>query len=215
MDESVLTGNITRVVENLCHDELAVLNRGMGHLLGRPDLGSEGNPLGPATIVGAFSEAVQTLKADRKIKFQIMKDLNQGPLGDIATIYADLNQHLTRLNMVPAPGRAGVLNRGSAADRAAAKAAGKAPDAPAAEMDIMAMFKRMYGSGTPTAPAPSYRCCTHADAVAGTSLWRSGFSGDQPARRSPGLRPTRVCAAAAHGIGLRAGRADHFIGGSA
>jgi Protein of unknown function (DUF1631) len=156
MDESVLTGNITRVVENLCHDELAVLNRGMGHLLGKPDLGSEGNPLGPATIVGAFSEAVQTLKADRKIKFQIMKDLNQGPLGDIATIYADLNQHLTRLNMVPAPGRAGVLNRGGAADRAAAKAAGKAPEAPAAEMDIMAMFKRMYGSGTPTAPAPSF-----------------------------------------------------------
>ena len=30
MDESVLTGNITRVVENLCHDELAILNRGMG-----------------------------------------------------------------------------------------------------------------------------------------------------------------------------------------
>ena len=28
MDESVLTGNITRVVENLCHDELQLLNRG-------------------------------------------------------------------------------------------------------------------------------------------------------------------------------------------
>ena len=41
MDEAVLTGNIPRVVENLCHDELVVLNRGMGYLLGRPDLETE------------------------------------------------------------------------------------------------------------------------------------------------------------------------------
>ena len=47
-----------------------------------------------------------------------MKDLNQGPLGDIAAIYADLNQHLTRLNMVPSAGRS-IVNRGGAADRAA------------------------------------------------------------------------------------------------
>ncbi len=40
-------GNITRVVENLCHDELATLNRGMGYLLGQPDLATDGNPLGP------------------------------------------------------------------------------------------------------------------------------------------------------------------------
>ena len=38
MDESVITGNITRVVENPCHDELQTLNRGIGHLLGNPDL---------------------------------------------------------------------------------------------------------------------------------------------------------------------------------
>ena len=38
MDESVLTGNITRIVENLSHDELLTLNRGLGFLLGRPDM---------------------------------------------------------------------------------------------------------------------------------------------------------------------------------
>ncbi len=106
MDEAVLHGNITRVVENLCHDELAVLTRGVGYLMGEPDLATESNPLGPATIVGAFSMALGTLKSDRRIKFQIMKDLNQAQLGEIANIYADLNRHLTRLNMVPAAGRA-------------------------------------------------------------------------------------------------------------
>jgi hypothetical protein len=34
MDESVLTGNITRIVENLSHDELLTLNRGPGSLVG-------------------------------------------------------------------------------------------------------------------------------------------------------------------------------------
>ena len=65
MDESVLQGNITRVVENLCHDELVALNRGMGYLLGEPDLATDTNPLGPSTIVDAFSKAVGTLKSDR------------------------------------------------------------------------------------------------------------------------------------------------------
>ena len=153
MDESVLQGNITRVVENLCHDELVILNRGVGYLLGKPDLGNDGNPLGPSTIVGAFSEAVRTMKAERKIRFQIMKDLNQAQLGEIATIYSDLNKHLTRLNMMPGPGRAGMINRSGSGDRAAAKMAGKPPPPPAPnpELDVMAMFKRMYGSGTPTA----------------------------------------------------------------
>ena len=164
MDESVLQGNITRVVENLCHDELVVLNRGVGYLLGQPDLSTEGNPLGPATIVGAFTEAVRTLKTDRKIKFQIMKDLNQAQLGEIATVYADLNKHLTQLNVMPAAGRAGIINRSGAGDRAAAKQGGKAPSPhqppSTPEVDVMAMFKRMYGSATPsaspTASGPQY-----------------------------------------------------------
>ena len=45
MDETVVTGNITRVVENLCHDELLLLNRGIGHLLGQPDLETDQNPI--------------------------------------------------------------------------------------------------------------------------------------------------------------------------
>ena len=38
VDESVLVGNIVRVVENVCHEELVTLNRGIGHLLGKPHL---------------------------------------------------------------------------------------------------------------------------------------------------------------------------------
>ena len=153
MDESVLNGNITRVVENACHDELLMLNRGMGHLLGNPELSTDANPWAPATIVDAFSQAVQSLKVERRIKFQIMKDLNQAPLAGIASIYADLNSHLLKLNVVPGISRPSIINRGgSAADRAAAKAA-KAAAAPP-EMDVMALFKRMYGSAPAQRAAP-------------------------------------------------------------
>ena len=151
MDEAVLTGNITRVVENLCHDELATLNRGVGYLLGKPDLPTEANPLGPATIVGAFSNAVATLKVDRRTKFQIMKDLNQAPLGEINAIYGHLNQHLGRLHMIPAIGRAGIVNRGGPADRTSAKRDEASASTPAPEVDVMAMFRRLYGSSV--APA--------------------------------------------------------------
>ncbi len=154
MDESVLNGNITRVVENACHEELLMLNRGMGHLLGNPELSTDANPWSPATIVDAFSQAVQSLKAERRIKFQIMKDLNQAPLAGIASIYADLNSHLLKLNVVPGISRPVIANRGSsAAERAAAKAA-KAAAAPPPEMDVMALFKRMYGSAPAQRAAP-------------------------------------------------------------
>jgi len=164
MDESVLTGNITRIVENVCHDELQVLNRGLGYLLGRPDLETDTNPLSPSAIVDAFAEALKSIKSDRRVKFQILKELNQAPMGEIAEIYGDLNKHLNKLNMVPAAVRPNILNRGGSADReraradvAAAKAAQDAGGGAAAEIDVMEMFKRMYGSATPrgyTPPSP-------------------------------------------------------------
>ena len=79
--------NIVRIVENLCHDELSSLNRGIGHLLGRPDLETPDNPLAPSTIVSAFSEALKGVKAENRIKFQILKELNQGSLADINANY--------------------------------------------------------------------------------------------------------------------------------
>ena len=245
MDETVLQGNITRVVENLCHDELSVLNRGVGYLLGKPDLASDTNPLGPATIVGAFSGAVGSLKADRKIKFQIMKDLNQAPLGDIATVYADLNKHLTRRNAVPGPGRPGGVHRGASIERTAAKAHGGAPPPPpsSSEVDVMALFKRMYGSATPSAApaAPPFGGAPHAQFAPQLPQYGGAYSpphqemdGDLPQISLPGgqsrafapMRPTAsgyvpgppiISTADLHeGLTrLQAGQTDFDVGGAA
>jgi hypothetical protein len=148
MDESVITGNLTRVVGNLCQDELLELNRGVGHLLGRPDLETDDNPLGPATIVGAFVDALKSVPGDIRLKFAILRELNQASLGEIAAIYGDINKHLQNLHVVPAA-RATIARRPSAATGAhAERGPGKAAEHPAGqgsgEIDVMALYRRMY-----------------------------------------------------------------------
>jgi hypothetical protein len=154
MDESVLTGNIIRVVENLCYEELLELNRAVGYLIGRPDLETKSNPLAPTTIVEAFSQALQSIKVDQRIKHAILRELNQSSLADINAIYADLNRHLENLHVVPRL-RSPVAPRGggSAVERVASAEA-KQQSAAAAEaapedqgQDLMAVLQRLASAG--------------------------------------------------------------------
>ncbi|MBS0320320.1 MAG: DUF1631 domain-containing protein [Proteobacteria bacterium] len=163
MDEAVLTGNITRIVENSCHDQLAEFNRSIGYLLDKPGLETDGNPLAPQVIVDAFADALKQLKAERPIKFQVLKELNQTSLGDIAAIYSDMNQHLLNTHAVPATAmRPRVVQRNTGGERG--KPAPEVPEkkGPASpEVDMMSLFKRMFGGGAaaamtpPRAPAPA------------------------------------------------------------
>ena len=168
MDEAVVTGNITRGMENLCHDELQMLNRGIGHLLGQPDLETGRNPFAPVAIVEAFSDALQILKAEPRAKFAILKELNQASLVEINGIYADLNKHLQNKHVMPAGVRPWASARGAARGRAKpgrAPAEGAAA-APSPEADVMELFRRRFGlgavpnvargaAGMPGTPAPA------------------------------------------------------------
>jgi hypothetical protein len=162
MDESVVTGNIVRVVENLCHDELQLLNRGIGHLLGQPDLETDRNPFAPAAIVEAFTESLQTIKAEPTAKFTILKELNRASLSEINGIYADLNKHLQNLHVMPAGvsrplpiRRTGSSSRRAKAADGADEEHGHAADAAAqsAEIDVMELFRRRFG-GAAASQAP-------------------------------------------------------------
>jgi len=150
MDESVLSGNIVRVVENACHEELRELNRGVGYLMGQPNLETAANPLAPTTIVAAFTEALHGVKADRRIKLAILKELNQTSFGDIAAIYADVNRHLEGMNVVPQAHPAGMQRAGGHAPRAHdGKSPGELPaptPQPAGEIDLMAMLQRFVSA---------------------------------------------------------------------
>jgi hypothetical protein len=189
VDESVLVGNIVRVVENVSHEELITLNRGIGHLLGKPQLESSANPLGPGAIFGAFAESLGTLKADNRARFQILKELNQAPLGEVAAIYADVNRHLANLRIIP-PGSirsTSARNRSSATTQQKRASQGDKPEVsqPAPEMDVMAMFRRMASHGSfPLAghPPPPTRVFPPLPPTA------SGYVPGAPIVATPGLR---------------------------
>ena len=157
MDESVLSSNIIRVVENQCESELRELNRGVGFLLGRPDLETNANPLAPTTIVEAFTQALHGIGGDDRIKLTILKELNQTSLGDINAIYADLNRHLEGLKILPEH-RATAITRPQGQDRVhgdrvhgdRAHGDGKGEQGQgvgaAPEIDLMAMLQRLVGA---------------------------------------------------------------------
>ncbi|HEY6862461.1 MAG TPA: DUF1631 family protein, partial [Burkholderiales bacterium] len=186
VDESVIVGNIVRVVENVCHDELVALNRGIGHLLGKSVVENAANPLGPETIVRAFAEALDTLSAEPRVKFQILKELNQAPLGEFASIYGDVNRHLANLRIIPpTAGRKPAAPRGSSpAPRK--REGGDKPDAPQpSETDVMAMFRRAAShGGFPLAghPAPPTRVYPSLPPTP------SGYIPGNPIVATPGLR---------------------------
>ena len=143
MDESVLSGNIVRVVENQCETELRELNRGVGYLLGRPDLETDSNPLAPTTIVEAFTQALRGIGGDTRIKLTILKELNQTSLGDINAIYADLNRHLEGLKILPKH-RASITRPQSPGVHGEGR--GDPASAPPQEVDLMAMLQRLIGA---------------------------------------------------------------------
>ena len=156
MDETVITSNIVRVVENSAHEELIAFNRGIGSLLDSPGLETDANPFAPATIVEAFAEALTGVKAEEQVKFQILKELNQASLIDIAAIYADLNRHLTQLGVMPAGGTRGPGGRRTDRPPAPSRTAGNKGAAQSAEVDVMSLFRRMASQGSfPMAGAPS------------------------------------------------------------
>ena len=150
MDESVLASNIIRVVENQCESELRELNRGVGFLLGRPDLETTSNPLAPTTIVEAFTQALHGIGGDDRIKLTILKELNQTSLGDINAIYADPNRHLEGLKIPPehrARRRSRDRKAGARAWRPRARRRqGRARWERRPEIDLMAMLQRLVGA---------------------------------------------------------------------
>jgi hypothetical protein len=176
MDESIVIGNIVRVVENTCYDELLEFNRAVGYLLGRPELELTTNPLAPATIVQAFMEALRSLEGEERAKYAILKELNQSSLGDINAIYADLNRHLESLHVMPRGAHfvrraAGATPRPPAAEAQGAAHPRPAPSAPAGEVDLMTVLQRLAGRGA-TRPG--------AAGVPGAYPMQTGEGGDLP-----------------------------------
>ena len=213
MDETVITSNIVRVVENSAHEELIAFNRGIGSLLEAPGLETDANPLAPATIVEAFAEALAGVKADEQVKFQILKELNQASLIDIAAIYAELNRHLTQTRRDAGRGRPRARRPPRAGPAAHAVEAGREGHGTRrSRRDVAVPQDGVAGQ------LPDVRRAVAADARgAGCRAGRRRRGWDRGREWRRVFRRRRhaavgvvVHAAAAHAVGLRPRRADHL-----
>lgn len=98
---NVAIKNLSQGLESACHDELSALNQRIGYLLGDEQLDLSENPLSPEAICEAFKEAWARIDADPDIKLAVLKQVNQGLLTDINSLYADLNRHLVDRDVLP------------------------------------------------------------------------------------------------------------------
>ncbi|HZI82870.1 MAG TPA: DUF1631 family protein, partial [Casimicrobiaceae bacterium] len=94
---------------------------------------------------------LRSIKGDERIKFAILKELNQSSLGDINAIYADLNRHLESLHVVPQANTSYVRRGGGgparppAPDGQTAQPLAAAPASP--DVDLMALLQRLASRG--------------------------------------------------------------------
>lgn len=101
MEESVIVSNISRVFDNMCESEILPLNRRLGHLLNDSDMETVDNPFAPHSVFSSFKDSWKATGAADEIKLAVMRELNATVLGDVKSIYADLNRHLVGLAVLP------------------------------------------------------------------------------------------------------------------
>ena len=183
VEEDIALKNFVRSLINSCHDQLLPLNARIGFLLGERELATEDNPFGPLALALAFSDAWRDVEMRAEGKVVVMRMLDGGIIGDINSIYADLNRHLANLNVLPnlspisivraGAGRVNAYANSAAAARAEAAAAGDrgrgagaAAGAPESDADLFEMLRELF-----------------------TKIQRSGRAQAAPGGGAPGFAP--------------------------
>ncbi len=92
---------LMRSLADRCHDELVALNARIGFLLGERNLETEKNPFGPYALGKAFHDAWEGVDIKREGKVIVLKMVDDSVVGDVNSVYADLNRHLANLNVLP------------------------------------------------------------------------------------------------------------------
>jgi len=127
-EEDLAVTNIATKLRNKLGDDLNALNQRMGHLLARPGVEGEQNPMGPQAIVEAFRSACQKIESDLNVRLLVLKQFEQVASENVPDVYQNLNRFLIERNILPILPKSG-YRRGGAAKR-------RAPPAPGQEQAV-------------------------------------------------------------------------------
>ncbi|MEO7761616.1 MAG: DUF1631 family protein, partial [Casimicrobiaceae bacterium] len=101
VEEEIAVSSFVRSLAGTCQDQLLPLNARIGFLLGERQLDTEHNPFGPYALGQAFRDAWRDVVIRTEGKVIVMRMMDAGVVGDVNSVYADLNRHLANLNVLP------------------------------------------------------------------------------------------------------------------
>jgi Protein of unknown function (DUF1631) len=101
LEESLAINTLIDKVNAFCHNELYGLDKRVGMLLGKKELESEANPIGPKTICAAFKEACGQIQSGVDIKLIVFKLIDRYICETIQRVYRDINNHLAMSGILP------------------------------------------------------------------------------------------------------------------
>lgn len=92
---------MSRKLSSACEAELGALSQRMGFLLERPGLQDDANPVSPATICAALTDACDQVESGLKVRMALLQRLEQHAQVELGRVYHDLNAHLVERRILP------------------------------------------------------------------------------------------------------------------
>jgi len=140
VEEDIAVSNMTAKILAGCRDELYALDRRIGFLLRRPDLGGEDNPLGPRVACNAIRNACRPIESGLEVRLLLLKLFDRFVVGVMHGIYHEVNAYLADHKVLPEV-RAGVRRMVPAAGRV-----GAAPGAGAVQGNLLDLLHSLAGA---------------------------------------------------------------------
>jgi hypothetical protein len=101
LEESLAITTLTDKLSTLCHNEIYGLDKRVGLLLGKKELETEANPIGPKTICIACKMACEKIDSGVDIKLIVFKLIDRYLCESIQQVYRDINNHLAMSGILP------------------------------------------------------------------------------------------------------------------
>jgi hypothetical protein len=127
-----------------CAEELVALDARIAHLVARPNLGENDNPLGPRALCEALLDGITQMNVSQEIKIVLMNQFNLVLTTELAGIYQAINRYLVIHAVLPDL-KAGTKARAQSQPSSAAGAAQAA-----AGGDMFNLFEQLAGGGKGT-----------------------------------------------------------------
>lgn len=151
LEQALALQGMAARLRTACEGELGALSRRFGFLLEKPDLPDEANPVSPESVCGALKDACDQLEAGWKVRFTLLRVLEERVTGELLNVYRDLNAHLVARQVLPEIKLSVRRNPSSAQPAAAANGA----TAPAANPDVFAALAELLGAAAPAGASPN------------------------------------------------------------